>query len=115
MDKLKAVCGCGVHHSTPAWMWLLVVGAAIAAMAVSPLLRRSVRRHGFGARGERSAAQRANIVVCGATFVVCAAIGWRLVLVAAVFVAAIIGRAVTLGAREHAEDRAQAPKRVPSA
>jgi hypothetical protein len=102
-EKLKAVCGCGAHHSTPAWMWLLVGVAVVVAAFAAYFVRRLVRAHGFGTRGHRRASQRANIAVIVIVGVLCAAIGWKLVLVAALGVAAVLGRAATLGAREHEE------------
>ncbi len=108
-DTLKAVCGCGAHHSTPVWMWLLVGAAVVAAALAAHFVRLLVRANGFGRRGRRTASQRATIVLIVVVGVLCAAIGWRLVLVAALLVAAVLGRAATLGAQEH---EARSPTRV---
>jgi hypothetical protein len=103
-EKLKSLCGCGAHHSTPVWMWLLVGAAVVAAIVAAHFIRPLVRAHGFGTRGHRSGSQRATIAAVVIVGVACAAIGFRLVLLAAIGVAAVLGRAATLGAREH-EDR----------
>src|SRR3954470_9555228 len=111
-DKVKSLCGCGAHHSTPLWMWLFVAASVVAAVLAAHFIRPLVRARGFGRRGHRSAAQRATIALIVIVGVVCAAIGWRLVLVAALGVAAVLGRSVTLGAREHEARSASASQGV---
>jgi hypothetical protein len=100
-DTAKSLCGCGAHHSTPLWMWLFVAASVVAAALAAHFIRPLVRARGFGTRGHRSASQRANIALVVIVGVVCAAVGLRLMLVAALGVAAVLGRASTLGAREH--------------
>src|SRR4051812_15093833 len=97
-DGVKALCGCGPHHSTAWWMWLFVGAAVVVAALAAHFIRPLVRARGFGRPGSRSAGERATIALVVIVGVVCAAVGWRLVLVAALGVAAVLGRAATLGA-----------------